>query len=46
MKVCVAGALLVYNALSVVGKNLGEGGLRRLLMSPLPEESEAGRPEL
>lgn len=35
---CVAGALLSYNALLVVRRHLGKSGLRRLFMSPLPEE--------
>jgi drug/metabolite transporter (DMT)-like permease len=37
--ICVAGALLSYNALSVVRQHLGKGGLLRLFMSPLAEES-------
>ena len=37
--ICVSGALLVYNMLSVVRKHLGEGGLMKLLLSPLPKES-------
>lgn len=44
--ICVAGELLVYNLLSVIRQRLGKGGLLRILMSPLPEESEAGRTEL
>jgi hypothetical protein len=36
--ICLSGALLGYNALSVVRRHLGEGGLMRLFLSPLPEE--------
>jgi hypothetical protein len=39
--ICLSGALLGYNALSVVRRHLGEGGLIRLYLSPLPEESRA-----
>ena len=42
--ICVVGALLVYNVLSVVRRKLGKGGLTRLFMSPLPEESETDKP--
>lgn len=37
--ICLSGALLGYNMLSVIRKYLGEGGLMRLFLSPLPEES-------
>jgi len=33
----VTGALLVFNALSVVRRHLGKGGLLRLFLVPLPE---------
>jgi hypothetical protein len=36
--ICLTGALLVYNMLSVVRRHLGKGGLLRLFLSPLPEE--------
>jgi len=36
--ICLSGALLGYNVLSVVRRQLGEAGLRRLFLSPLPEE--------
>ena len=36
--ICLSGALLSYNILSVVRKNLGKGTLLRMLLSPLPEE--------
>jgi hypothetical protein len=39
--ICLSGALLGYNMLSVVRRHLGEGGLIRLFLSPLPEESRA-----
>jgi hypothetical protein len=35
---CVAGALLGYNVLSVIRRHIGPGGLRRMLLTPLPEE--------
>jgi len=38
--ICVSGALLGYNMLSVVRRHLGEGGLLRLLLSPLPEQAK------
>lgn len=38
---CLSGALLGYNVLWVVRRHLGEGGLLRLLMEPLPEQSGA-----
>jgi len=38
--VCLSGALLGYNMLSVVRRHLGEGGLLRLLLSPLPEQAK------
>ena len=34
--ICVAGALLVYNALIVVRRHLGEGALLKLFLEPLP----------
>ena len=43
--ICLSGALLGYNALSVVRRHLGEGGLIRLFLSPVPEESRATQPE-
>jgi len=36
--ICLSGALLGYNVLSVIRRHLGHGGLLRLFMSPLPEE--------
>jgi hypothetical protein len=36
--ISLSGALLGYNALSVVRRHLGEGGLIRLFLSPLPEK--------
>jgi hypothetical protein len=36
--ICLSGALFAYNALSVIRRNLGAGGLRRLFAMPLPEE--------
>ena len=41
---CLSGALFVYNLLSVVQRHLGEGGLIRMLLSPLPDKPEANRP--
>ena len=37
---CLSGALLVYNALSVVQRYLGKGSLMRIFMSPLAEEKK------
>jgi len=37
--ICLSGALLVYNAFSVVQRHLGEGGLLRIFFSPLPDET-------
>jgi hypothetical protein len=39
--ICLSGALFTYNALSVVRRHLGAGGLRRLFSVPLPEERGA-----
>ena len=39
--ICVSGALLAYNVMAVIRRHLGEGGLMRLLMAPMPEESTA-----
>jgi hypothetical protein len=36
---CLSVALLGYNALSVVRRHLGKGGLIRIFLSPLPEET-------
>ena len=41
--ICLSGALLGYNVLSVLRWHLGEGGLIRLFWSPLPEEPGAKR---
>jgi len=35
--ICLTGALLGYNALSVVRRHLGQDGLLRLFLSPLTE---------
>ncbi len=37
--ICISGALLGYNALSVIRRHLGEGGLIAMFREPLPEES-------
>jgi hypothetical protein len=37
--ICLSGALLGYNVLSLIRRRLGEGGLFRMFLSPLPEES-------
>lgn len=34
--IALSGALLVFNMLSVIRAHLGEGGLRRLFLQPLP----------
>ena len=41
--ICLTGALLGYNLLSVVRRHLGKGGLIRIFLSPLPNESESNR---
>lgn len=38
---CVSGALLGYNVLSVIRHHLGPGSLRRMFLTPLPEETTA-----
>ena len=40
--ICVSGALLGYNMLSIIRQHLGKGGLTRIFLSPPPEEPEAG----
>ena len=42
--ICVGGALLSYNVIWAVRRNLGPGGLRQLLVQPLPKENSAGEP--
>ena len=39
--ICLSGALLVCNGLSVIRRHLGENGLIRLFLVPLPEETTA-----
>jgi len=39
--ICLSGALLGYNVLSVVRRQLGKGGLARLFLTPLPEPEDA-----
>lgn len=39
---CLSGALLGYNVLAVVRRHLGEGGLIRIFLSPIPEEATEG----
>ena len=36
--ICLSSALFAYNALSVIRRHMGAGGLRRLFSLPLPEE--------
>jgi hypothetical protein len=38
--IVLSGALLGYNALSVVRCHVGKGGLVRMFLSPLPEETQ------
>jgi hypothetical protein len=40
--ICVTGALFTFNALSVVRRHLGEGGLRRLFLQPAPTTAPTG----
>jgi hypothetical protein len=42
--ICLAGALLGYNVLSVIRRHLGEGALIRMFLSPIPEDSKAKQP--
>ena len=37
--ICISGALLVYNAMSVVRKHLGDGGLIAIFRAPMPTDS-------
>jgi hypothetical protein len=41
--VCISGALLGYNMLSVIQRKLGKGVLKRIFFSSLPQETEVGR---
>jgi hypothetical protein len=36
--ICIAGALLMYSALDVVRRHLGDGGFVRVFLAPLPPE--------
>jgi hypothetical protein len=38
--IVVSGALFVYNLLSVINRYIGEGGVKRLLMMPLPQNQQ------
>lgn len=38
--ICVSGALLGYNVLSVIHHHLGEGGIVKVLMQPVPTEAD------
>jgi hypothetical protein len=40
--ICLSGALLGYNILTVFRRHLGPGGLLRMLMEPLPAEPAPG----
>ena len=39
--ITISGALCVYNMLAVIRKHLGEGGLRRLFLQPIPNGGDA-----
>jgi hypothetical protein len=43
--ICISGALLGYNMLSVIQRSLGEGALLGIFRSPLAEKTEADHPE-
>ncbi|MFG6159956.1 hypothetical protein ACGTNG_14230 [Halomonas sp. 1390] len=43
--ICLTGALLGYNVLSVIRRHVGGGVLVRMFLTPLPEEPAAGKPE-
>ena len=38
--ICIFGALFFYNLGSVLNDHLGEGGFRKILLSPLPEKKK------
>jgi hypothetical protein len=38
--ICISGALLGYNALSVIRRHLGDGGLIAIFQEPVPEEGK------
>jgi hypothetical protein len=38
--IVVSGALFMYHLLSVIKRHLDEGGVKRLLMMPLPHDPE------
>ena len=40
--ICLSGALLGYNALSVVRRHLGDGGLARMYLSPIKPDRRGG----
>ena len=42
--ICLSAALLSYNMLSVVRKNLGKGALLRMFLSPIPEKIGEKKP--
>jgi len=44
--ISLSGALLGYNVLSVVRMNLGEGGLVRLFLTPIPSHAETRQSHL
>jgi hypothetical protein len=41
--ICVAGALLVFNFLSLLNRYLGEGGIGKILIKPFPEPHKETR---
>lgn len=41
--ICLSGALFAYNVLAVVRSYLGDGGLLRLFLNPLPEPAQSDR---
>lgn len=40
--ICITGALLVYNFVSVIRRHLGEGGVVGVLARPMPPEKRSG----
>jgi hypothetical protein len=42
---CLSGALLGFNSLSIVRRHLGKGGLLRLFLSPLLRETKGKQPD-
>ena len=44
--VCLSGALLMYNILTVIRQNFGKGALMHILLSPLPDQETTVKPDV